>query len=59
MLWAEMRKVIILLPDVSLRPSIRTVLSADPSSVVSGASATIVSDALMNPFDGEFPQCNL
>lgn len=28
-------------------------LSADPASVVSGASATIVSDALMNPFDGE------
>ena len=55
MLWAETSKVITLSPDVWSPHLTWMTSSANPPAVVSGASATIVSDALMNPFDGKSP----
>ncbi len=54
MRWAETSRAITLLLDVCLPYAALKALSADTPSVVSGASATIVSDALMNPFDGKY-----
>ena len=50
--WVETSRVNILWPDVSCSVDLYMITGADKSVVASGAAATIVSDALMNPFDG-------
>ena len=52
-LWVATSKDNILSPDVSILFNIPLVFMLIQNTVASGASATIVSDALMNPFDGK------